>query len=113
MEIKGKLITKLAETSGTSKAGKDWVKQDFVIETQETYPKKVCISVMGEKVNTLKNIKVGEVITAHINIESREYNGKYYTTISAWKLDLNQATERQPAPLEPYKDDKNGDDLPF
>ena len=113
MEIKGKLITKLAETSGTSKAGKDWVKQDFVIETQETYPKKVCISVMGEKVNTLRNINVGEVITAHINIESREYNGKYYTTISAWKLDLSGQTERQPAPLEPYKDDKNGGDLPF
>ena len=95
MEIKGKLITKLAETSGTSKAGKDWVKQDFVIETQETYPKKVCISVMGEKVNTLRNINVGEVITAHINIESREYNGKYYTTISAWKLDLNSSSTQQ------------------
>lgn len=113
MEIKGKLITKLAETSGTSKAGKDWVKQDFVLETQETYPKKICISVMGEKVNTLRNINVGEVITAHINIESREYNGKYYTTISAWKLDLNQASERQPAPLEPYKEDLDNSGLPF
>ncbi len=47
LDITGKILQIMPPTSGTSKAGKDWVKQEFVIETQETYPKKVCISLMG------------------------------------------------------------------
>lgn len=117
MEIKGQVIAVLPAQSGTSKAGKDWFKQEFVIETQETYPKKICIQATKESLcKVVSNLRIGDSLTAHINIESREYNGRWYTQINAWKIDLNQSApsqeERQPAPLEPYKDDKS-DDLPF
>lgn len=89
MELNGRLTAKLAEQRGTSKAGKDWVKQDFIIETNDKFPKSVCIGVMGEdKIKLLSNVAIGEDLTCSINIESREYNGRWYTSVSAWKIDL-------------------------
>ena len=111
MNIQGRLTVKLPEQRGTSKAGKDWVKQDFVIETQETYPKKVCISILGEKLNHLiDNIQEGELITCHINIQSNEYNGKYFTNISAWKIELNERNSSAPPP--PAENQNLGQTLP-
>ena len=99
MEIKGKLTAKLPEQRGTSKAGKDWVKQDFVIETNDKFPKSVCIGVMGEdKIKLLSNVAIGEDLTCSINIESREYNGKYYTSVNAWKIELNERNSNSAPP---------------
>ncbi|QKG79443.1 DUF3127 domain-containing protein [Tenuifilum thalassicum] len=85
MEIKGKLIKALDQQSGQGKNG-TWVKQEFIIETQEQYPRKVCISLWGDKVKELESIQVGDLLTASINIESREYNGRWYTDIRAWRI---------------------------
>lgn len=90
LSIKGKLVKLLAEQTGTSQVGKTWTKQDFVIETQEQYPKKVCISAMGDKiVPVVKSLTLGQEIEVHINIESREYNEKWFSNINAWKIDKN------------------------
>lgn len=118
MELKGKLTAKLAEQRGTSKAGKDWVKQDFVIETNDKFPKSVCIGVMGEdKIKLLSNVAIGEDLTCSINIESREYNGKYYTSVSAWKIDLVGRGQATPpfAESNPGFNAPSGesDDIPF
>jgi hypothetical protein len=86
LEITGRIIHKLNKTDGVSKMGKAWSKQEFVIETQEQYPRKVCISVMNEKVTDLEQYNVGDMLTASLNIESREYNGKWYTDVRAWRL---------------------------
>jgi len=71
------------KTEGISKAGKPWSKQEFVIETFDTYPRKVCLSVMNDKVNELERYNVGDTINASLNIESREYNGRWYTDVRA------------------------------
>ena len=119
MELNGRLTAKLAEQRGTSKAGKDWVKQDFVIETNDKFPKSVCIGVMGEdKIKLIDNIQEGELITCHINIESREYNGRYYTSVSAWKIELNERNSNSAPPIAESKPDFNApsgesDDIPF
>ena len=85
LDITGKLVTKLPQQSGQGKNGA-WIKQDFIVETQEQFPKKVCISLWGEKAKELDSIAIGETMKIGINIESREFNGKWYTDVKAWKI---------------------------
>ena len=89
MEVSGKVINLAEIQTGTSAKG-DWTKQDFVIETEGDYPKKICINSFNNKVD-LSAWKIGDVVTVSVNIESREYNGKWYTNVSAWKIDLVEA----------------------
>lgn len=121
LDITGKILQIMPTTTGTSKAGKDWVKQEFVIETQEAYPRKVCIGVMGEKVNDLKRFVPGNEIKVSLNIESREYNGKWYTNINAWRLEPvtggspagASSDSFTPDPEPSFTPDSSTDDLPF
>lgn len=120
LDITGKIVLKLNKTEGISKAGKPWSKQEFVIETQETYPRKVMISTMNEKVSELERFNVGDTITASLNIESREYNGRWYTDVRAWKLQ-GQNSGMAAAAEDPFHPDNEptftadsaSDDLPF
>ncbi len=123
LDIIGKIIQVMPETNGQSKAGKPWSKQEFVIETMEQYPRKVCMSVMNDKVQELKKFAAGHEIKASLNIESREYNGRWYTDIRAWKIELNGPASSSSAPAvgetfhadpEPqFTSDSATDDLPF
>ncbi len=120
LELTGKIVQKLNKTEGVSKAGKNWSKQEFVIETQETYPKKVCLSVMNEKVSELEKFSPGTVVTASLNIESREYNGKWYTDVKAWRIQPVSAGGSSapddtfyPDAEPPFAADETTDDLPF
>jgi hypothetical protein len=85
MELSGKIVQILAKQTGEGKNG-TWEKQDYIIETQGQYPKKVCFSVWGAKISS-SNIQMGEFINIGMDIESREYNGRWYTDIRAWKVD--------------------------
>jgi hypothetical protein len=127
LDVIGKIIQVMDPVRGTSKAGKDWVKQEFILETQETYPKKICIGMMGEKTNEISKYRVEDMVKVHLNIESREYNGKWYTNINAWKIEQagtnpNAGTSAAPASsmgAEPEVNygssmpDASGDELPF
>jgi hypothetical protein len=121
LDITGKIIQIMPTTTGTSKAGKDWVKQEFVLETQETYPKKICIGVMGDKTQELKKFVTGNEVKVSLNLESREYNGKWYTNVNAWRIEAASAGSGNQAPEETYVDntehtsgvDGGSDDLPF
>ncbi len=94
MEITGKLIQILPEETGEGRNG-PWKKQSFILETQDQYPKKVCITVWGDKID-LNSFAENSMVTASINIESREYNGRWYTDVKAWRI-VN-AQEGSPAP---------------
>lgn len=85
MELTGKVIQILPEQSGEGKNGK-WRKQDFILNQEGTYPKKVCISLWGDKIDQ-SSIQEGEDLKVAVNIESREYNGRWYTDVKAWKID--------------------------
>jgi hypothetical protein len=122
LDITGKIIHILPEAGGQTKAGKAWSKQEFVIETEEQYPKKVCISLMGDKVQELKKFSLGQAIKASLNIESREYNGRWYTDIRAWRLEAagntqGPGTYTATAPNDTYSNNPlpaaADDDLPF
>ncbi len=84
MEITGKIIEILPEQSGESARG-PWRKQNYVLETNGQYPKTICFMVWGDKIDEFA-IQKTETLTAAINLESREYNGRWYTDVKAWKV---------------------------
>lgn len=91
LELSGTLQEILPKQTGESKRG-PWEKQDFVIETQDKFPKKVCCTLWGDKTNMLQNLSTGTPLTVSINIESREYRGKWYTDVKAWKLEVGDGS---------------------
>lgn len=121
MEIKGKIIHELDLVTGMGKKG-EWQKQEYVIEISGQFPKKVAFSVWGENIDKL-NISLGDEVTVSIELESREYNGRWYTEVRAYKAEHQkfggkpQASGAQkshaPQPSEGPKDDSPTDDLPF
>ena len=84
MEISGKIIELLPVKSGQSANG-EWRKQEYILQTETQYPKKVCFMAWGDKINQF-NIKQGEPLTVSIDLESREYNGRWYTDVKACKV---------------------------
>ena len=86
MEITGKIIVALPEQSGVSKAGNSWKKKEYVLETQETYPKKVHFDLFGDKADKYP-LSVGQTVKLSFDIESREYNGRWFTSIRGWQAE--------------------------
>lgn len=110
-------ITKITDViEGTSKAGKSWKKLTFVIQTSSEYPKDVAFTVFGEEKvdNFVKYNKVGQLVDVSFNVESREYNDRFYTDLQAWKVFTNsgQGSEVEATSKEEVFHNVN-DDLPF
>ncbi|MCD8044821.1 MAG: DUF3127 domain-containing protein [Tannerellaceae bacterium] len=87
MEITGKIIAVLPAQGGTSKTGNEWKKQEYVIETHDQYPKKVCFQIFGADKIEQANIQAGEELKVFFDIESREYQGRWFTNINAWRVE--------------------------
>lgn len=88
MEIKGKVIQNLGIQSGTSKAGKAWSKASILIETEGQYPKKVVLDNL-KNADEFSKLAVGSTGTFHVEINSNEYNGRWYTSVTCWKWELD------------------------
>lgn len=134
LELEGKIIRKLNVQSGVSARG-NWSKQEFIIEYQEgNFPSQACFNVWGEdKVKDLERFQIGDSVKVSFNISSREYNGRWYTDLRAWRLDSAgeaasaAAPAQAPAPAQPAaqpaqtqapqaadsQDSQDDDDLPF
>lgn len=120
MNVKGEVVLVLPEATGTGAKGV-WVKRGYVVETTGQYPKRVQITVFGTEIRTLN---VGDVVDFSIELESREYQGRWYNDIKGWKVEILQAAPtgsgKQYVKPEPKKEahpaEINGDgpdDLPF
>lgn len=102
LEITGKLIAKLDMQSGTSKTGNNWQKQEFVIETLDQYPQKVCSNLWGDKTNQLNQFNIGDLVKVSFDLNSREFNGKWYTDVRAWRIEPAQMAGAQgPTSFDP------------
>ena len=123
MELSGKVIAVLEPRGGVSKTGNAWKVQEYVIDTHDQYPRKMCFDVFGEdKINQF-NIQVGEELTVHFDIDAREWQGRWFNSIRAWKVeraDVAPAPADADVPFPPMNaapvdfsagDEK--DDLPF
>ena len=114
MQLSGKLLQVLPPQTGTGKNG-PWKKQDIILETEGTYPKKVCVTIWGDKISE-EQLKPGNMLTVQFDLESREYNGRWYTDVKAWKIE-SASGDQGPVDRE-FSDEGGGeggdqDDLPF
>lgn len=92
MNIKGKLVRKMDVENGTSKNGKEWQKQLILIDDLKYNPT-ICIQAFGDKVGLISGLEIGKEYNFSININSREFKGKYYTNIDLWKVDKVEVEE--------------------
>lgn len=97
LNISGIVLNILPLQTGTSKAGNQWQKQDFILETGGQYPRKVCVCLFGDNVAKFP-LQVGQSVTASVDIESREFNGRWYTDVRAWNVVYNDQQQGAPAP---------------
>jgi len=114
MELTGKILFINPPVSGETKNG-TWKKQEFVIETNAQYPKKVCFSLWGDRIDKF-TYKIGDEVTVSFDLESKEYNGRWFTDARTWmvkKAVSEQHDSIEPPPIpESFQIDEN-DDLPF
>lgn len=120
MELTATLVQILPLQKGMGKNG-EWKKQDIIVETQSQYPKKVCISIWGDKINE-KVLQAGNKLNISFDVESREYNGRWYTDVKAWKIEPAGSTTADQSYGDAAKESQNTyndisnespDDLPF
>lgn len=110
--VKGKLVKKLEIEKGTSKANKEWQKQNFVIDTGAQYNPEICFQVFGDKIDILNNFKEGQEVEVKFNVSSREFNGKYYHNLDAWFISGQKNVKPEVEQLA-ESIDANNDSLPF
>jgi len=99
MDIVGKIIQVLPAQEGIGRNGNPWKLQPYVLETIENYPRKVHFEVFGEDRIRQNPCNIDQIVTVSFDIESREFNGRWYTSIRAWKIQQGDMTQQaQPAP---------------
>ena len=122
MQLSARLIQVLPLQTGVGKNG-EWKKQDIIVETDGQYPKKVCVAVWGDKLNNIP-LELGSYLNIDFDVESREFNGRWYTDVKAWKVELAGSTQPEAAgqpvnvgfatpPPPPPLPVNEKDDLPF
>ena len=124
MEIIGRVIAVLSVVSGTSSKGNAWQKGGFVIETMESYPKKIHFGVFGEE-RVARIPRIGDIAKVSFDIDSHEFEGRWFTNVNAFKIELagstNSVTLQQPTAISQNQATavqnadfpQKSDDLPF
>lgn len=102
MEFKGTVTHIGKEKSGTSKSGKDWVKQEVVIKDFNQYPNTICFEAFNKQ-DTVMNLQIGDVVNVVYNANAREHNGKYYNSLSLWSVQI-QNDKNEPAEIDRVED---------
>jgi hypothetical protein len=118
LSVKGKISSKLSVESGTSKAGKEWKKQSFLVDTGAQYNPEICFQLFGdEKIAMLEHYNIGDQVEVSFNLSSREWNGRYFHNVDAWKIEkIGEGIVESEHLEEPPVFDASAseeDDLPF
>mgnify|MGYP003638869292 CR=1 FL=1 len=114
MEVKGKLVKKLAVESGISKSEKQWKKQTVVVDTGADYNPEIAIQAFGdEKIKDLDKLSIGDEVVIKCNVYSREYNGRYFHNIDGYWFAKTTPETAMPQGLDGHFQGTTPDDLPF
>lgn len=134
LQFTGRISKEFPHKSGVSKTtGNPWEIAEYLIEEEgQQYNKRMVFQVSGPDRIKNMNIKVGEFVTVHFDVDAHEWQGKFYNSISAYRVDKQtqpqgqaapQAPQAAPAPpavgSQPAQSANNGsaanggDDLPF
>lgn len=95
MDIVGKIERIFPAQSGVGKTGNNWKKQEFLIVIPGQFEKRAVFNTWGDRID-LQQFAEGEEVRVHFDIESREFNGKYYTDLRAWRIDKMGASNASP-----------------
>lgn len=98
MEFLGVVYRIMPQQSGTSARGQ-WQKQEVIFEQPDEFSRKVCVTFFGDRVQDAATLQVGEKVNVSCNIESREYNGRWYTDVRAWRIQKVQPEQPAAAPI--------------
>lgn len=122
MDFEGTVLTVLPVVKGTNARG-EWIKQEVIFEQPGEFNRKICVGFWGDKAAEAGTLRPGEVVNISANVESREFNGRWYTDVRAWRMTRKAPAAAAPAPdvLPPLDafvpeepaDSKEVDDLPF
>ena len=83
-KISGVIRNILPEQSGVSQSGNAWRRGTYILETEESHPRKICFSVMNTRIDEFR-LNVGERVELSVDVDSREFNGKWYTSLTAYR----------------------------
>ena len=123
MEFEGVVYKIMTATKGTSARG-DWQRQEVIFELPQEFSRKICV-IFFNKESEVARLREGMTCTVSVNIESREFNGKWYTDVRAWRVQPKEETPAAPAmpDMPPFGDEPQYgapaapmaevDDLPF
>ena len=98
MEVVGKIVQVLPAQEGIGRNGNPWKVQPYVMETLDQYPRKVHFEVFGEDRIRMNPCAIDQLVTVSFDIESREFNGRWYTSIRAWRIQQGDTTQAAAAP---------------
>ena len=119
-KVKGRVLDILPLQTGSSPRG-EWKKMDFILEVpDDQFPKKICFTLFNDKTEMIKPADKNREVEVSFSLEGREYNGKWYHNVNAFKIDRLEKSSSEDSVPPPYiaddyipvKDDDNGG-LPF
>jgi single-strand DNA-binding protein len=90
-EIKGKIVA----IGNEQRVSDKFTKREFVIETDDKFPKKICFQLTNDKVDLIDPYQLNETVQVHYNIESKEHNGKWFTNVTAWRIEKQHYNQDQ------------------
>lgn len=122
MILQGIVIQLLPTEVGTRKNGGQWNKQGYIIEYgDDKYPKQVAVYLWGD-LATNNPFTLGAEVELDVDLESREYNGRWYTEVKCWRVLSGQsvgggqtavASGQAAAPTTAHRPLPTDNDLPF
>ena len=122
--VKGTLDKVLQEVKGTSAKG-EWKKQEFVITTDDAqYPRTICFTLFNDKVSLIQGIAPGSRVEVSFAVESKEYQGRYFHNVNAWRISQAAPVTAEVPKFDPtayatpkapntFPEANNDEDLPF
>jgi hypothetical protein len=86
--VQGVIVNALPIQQGVSqKTGNQWSRASYIIEHEGgQYPKRMVFDVKNAKIQEFA-LQIGQQVTVHLNVDAREYNGRYFNDIEAWKVE--------------------------
>lgn len=99
MELSGKIIAVLPAREGVSRSGNPWKTQEYVLETHDQFPRKMCFNLFGADKIDQFNIQLGEELTVSFDIDCRQWQDRWFNDIRAWKVERVGAQASAPQPV--------------
>ena len=83
-KISGVIRTIIPEKSGVSQSGNNWRRAEYILETEESHSHKIAFSVMNARIDEF-HLAIGERVELSVDVDSREFQGKWYTSLTAYR----------------------------